>query len=244
MDFRRPILTGLIAVGLLAGCERPEQTEPVGTLEEQPAPTQPEQPAPMESEEGAPVEPAERTEAAPPAPGAMEEGPPGVQPSEMMPREDVEATAGIITVPAAGTFEEIKDRLDDAVEELEKFELSEVVEHHELAKKADIEVGKSVLFTVSSPELTATLIEQSPSIALDLPHRILVYEQAGRAQIAYYDPKVVASRHGIAKSDPKITRLHEVVSTVVDKAAKPTAVLGEEEMRETEDLEGAGESRY
>lgn len=155
----------------------------------------------------------------------------GMPPTQATAQE--QGVGRVFTITAVGTFDEVKDRFDKAAEGMENVTLSESDQNIDGADKAQLEKFK--VFTISSPELTSTLLQQKPSLALDLPLRILVLEQGGQTQIIYTDPKEIASRHGISQADPNVAKLHGFITTVVNRASKPEAVLGEEEMRIQQD---------
>jgi uncharacterized protein (DUF302 family) len=78
--------------------------------------------------------------------------------------------------------------------------LFSVVDHSGEAAKAGLQMRNTKLVIFGSPLLGTPLMVAAPTAALDLPLKILVYEDGdGRTWIAYNDPEYLMERHGLKR---------------------------------------------
>lgn len=73
------------------------------------------------------------------------------------------------------------------------------IDHSRLGQKAGSEMPPSRVLIFSVPTLETSLIQQNPLVALDLPLRILAYEEApgGASKVIYNDYAYIQSRYNL-----------------------------------------------
>jgi uncharacterized protein (DUF302 family) len=75
-----------------------------------------------------------------------------------------------------------------------------LVDHSGEAGEAGLQMRNTKLLIFGNPVLGTPLMLASPTAALDLPLKILVYEDAdGRTCIAYNDPEYLIERHHLPR---------------------------------------------
>lgn len=253
MLLRRTAIIALLAAGLTTACEaeptdsmdpavRPAEEPFTDPIVEAPAVEGPNIEAPAENEQAL-------NQLEPPGEINVETDRPAVigEPErlEQQAAQQAEPRDYVrLTVP--GQFDETTKRLEKAVEEREGIEITKVFEMDEKAEEAGTQVGKTHVFAISSEELLSPLVKQKPEVALDLPLKVLVYERGGQVHIVREDVTQLASRHGLAASEPNIQKMDDamdaiIASTVAQQRAEGViqmdaepekAVLGEEEVRD------------
>jgi uncharacterized protein (DUF302 family) len=72
-----------------------------------------------------------------------------------------------------------------------------VIDHSDEARRVGLALRETKLFIVGSPNATTPLIEAEPLAALDLPLRVLVWEDGYQTKVSYPLPSVVARRYGL-----------------------------------------------
>ncbi|MGA8744097.1 MAG: DUF302 domain-containing protein, partial [Terracidiphilus sp.] len=73
-----------------------------------------------------------------------------------------------------------------------------VVDHSGEAAKAGLQMPNTKLMIFGSPKAGTPVMLAVPSIAIDLPLKILVAEDgAGKVWISYNSPQFLAERHGV-----------------------------------------------
>ncbi|HEY9228373.1 MAG TPA: DUF302 domain-containing protein [Gemmatimonadaceae bacterium] len=110
------------------------------------------------------------------------------------------ADNGIVTVPSQHSVDETINKLQDLLR-TNGVKVFALIDHDGEAKAAGLEMPPTKLLIFGNPAGGTPLMLASPSIALDLPLKLLVAEGAdGRAHISYNDPAYLQRRHGLPAS--------------------------------------------
>jgi uncharacterized protein (DUF302 family) len=72
-----------------------------------------------------------------------------------------------------------------------------VIDHSDEARRVGLALRDTKLFIVGSPSVSTPLIEAAPLAALDLPLRVIVWEDGFKTKISYPSPAEVARRYGL-----------------------------------------------
>lgn len=76
-----------------------------------------------------------------------------------------------------------------------------VIDHGEGAAQAGLSLRPTVLVIFGNPKSGTPLMQASQTAAIDLPLKILIWEdEAGKTRLAYNDPAWIAARHGAGAS--------------------------------------------
>jgi uncharacterized protein (DUF302 family) len=82
--------------------------------------------------------------------------------------------------------------------EAKAVKLFALVDHSGEAEKAGLKMRNTKLLIFGNPKAGTPLMLSAPSIAIDLPLKILVWEDAqGKVWISYNDPEYLRERHGL-----------------------------------------------
>ena len=111
---------------------------------------------------------------------------------------------GAIATIGTGTVAEAVDRLLAAVEAHEKISLVTKVDHQAAASKVGLELDPIVLIIVGNPALGSLLMQAAPSVAIDLPMKILIRQMGDGVQVLHNDPAYLAKRHQINEDLPQL----------------------------------------
>src|ERR1700730_11870609 len=106
------------------------------------------------------------------------------------------ANKGIIDKPSNHSVDQTVDRLKNIL--LSKdVTLFTVIDHSGEAEKAGMKMRPTKLFILGSPTAGTPLMLAAPSVAIDLPMKILVWEDSeGRVWISYNSSAYLQKRHG------------------------------------------------
>lgn len=77
------------------------------------------------------------------------------------------------------------------------------------------------LLTFSLPEPATSLVRQQPTIGLDLPLKVLVWQQNDGVWLAYNDIGHIALRHGATKTPEPIIAMYDWFNALIEMATKP-----------------------
>ena len=124
---------------------------------------------------------------------------------------------GIVRKPGSHSVDDTVGRLR-AILQSKGVTLFAVVDHSGEAEKAGLKMPNTKLLIFGSPKAGTPLMLAAPSVAIDLPLKILVSEdEHGRVWVSYNSPGYLKSRHNFpAALLPNI----EVVGTLAAKAAQ------------------------
>jgi len=76
--------------------------------------------------------------------------------------------------------------------------LFSLVDHSGEAEKVGLKMQSTKLLIFGNPKAGTPLMQATPSIAIDLPLKILVSEDsAGKVSISYNSPEYLKERHGL-----------------------------------------------
>jgi uncharacterized protein (DUF302 family) len=128
-----------------------------------------------------------------------------------------DADNGIVTIPSSHT-------VDGTVEKLEAILLAKgvrlfaLIDHSGEAEKAGMRMRPTKLLIFGNPKAGTPLMVASPGIAIDLPLKILVAEDAnGKVQISWNSAAYLQARHNLPA---ELMQNIAVVETLAAKAAE------------------------
>lgn len=94
------------------------------------------------------------------------------------------------------------------------------VDHAAAAKAEGLSLRPTVLVIFGNPKLGTPLMQSGQTAGLDLPLRVLVWEDAaGGTQIGYLPPALLAARHGIADRTGVVETMTAALAAIADEAA-------------------------
>lgn len=109
------------------------------------------------------------------------------------------SSKGIVTRPSKHSVENTVERLKSILQS-KGVTLFAVVDHSGEAEKVGFEMPPTKLLIFGSPKAGTPLMLAAPSIAIDLPLKILVAENStGQVWISYNDPQYLKERHGLPR---------------------------------------------
>jgi uncharacterized protein (DUF302 family) len=105
--------------------------------------------------------------------------------------------SGLVRIPSRYAFEETVRRLGAAFAE-KGLQVFAVVDHSGEAERVGLKMPLTKVLTFGSPKAGTPLMIAAPSLAIDLPMKALVAEDAeGKAWVTYNSPAYLKDRHGI-----------------------------------------------
>jgi uncharacterized protein (DUF302 family) len=104
---------------------------------------------------------------------------------------------GIIDVPSNHSVDETVEKLKNILES-KKIMLFALVDHSGEATKVGMKMRPTKLLIFGNPKAGTPLMLSAPSVAIDLPLKILVWEDAqGKVWLSYNSPEYLQQRHGL-----------------------------------------------
>jgi len=123
---------------------------------------------------------------------------------------------GTVTIPAHQSVDQVVEKLEGILK-AKDVKLFALVDHSGEAEKARLQMRPTKLLIFGNPKAGTPLMIASPGIALDLPLKILVWEDAGgKVWITYNSAAYLQARHNLL---PELTRNIAVVEALASSAA-------------------------
>jgi uncharacterized protein (DUF302 family) len=123
---------------------------------------------------------------------------------------------GIINVPTQHTVDATVEKLR-AILAAKGVTLFALVDHSGEAEKAGMKMPPTKLLIFGSPKAGTPVMLAAPSIAIDLPLKILVWQDSdGKTWVSYNAPDFLRERHHVP---PELMQVLAVVETLAAKAA-------------------------
>jgi uncharacterized protein (DUF302 family) len=124
---------------------------------------------------------------------------------------------GIIDKLSHHSVEETVERLKGILQS-KGVALFAMIDHSGEAQKVGMKMRPTKLLIFGSPKAGTPLMLAAPSVAIDLPLKILVWEDAqGKVWVSYNSREYLLQRHGIA---PELLQNIAVVETLAARAAE------------------------
>jgi uncharacterized protein (DUF302 family) len=115
-------------------------------------------------------------------------------------------------------FDETVDRLTKAIEG-KGIKVAARFDHAAGAKTAGLELAPTVVLLFGNPKLGTPLMQADPRAGLDLPMRMLVWQdKAGKVHVGYAPPSALQSRYALEGDGP--TKTLETMSGILAGFAK------------------------
>ncbi len=96
----------------------------------------------------------------------------------------------------------------------------ETVEHDKVASEYGVDIPPTRMILFEDPNLMIELISCRQTTALDLPMKILVWEENEDVYIGFFDPKVMKKRFMLQECDDIISSMSRLKIRVVNEALR------------------------
>jgi uncharacterized protein (DUF302 family) len=104
---------------------------------------------------------------------------------------------GLVEMPSGYSVEETVRRLEAVFVE-KALKVFAVIDHSGEAERAGLKMRPTKVLVFGSPKAGTPLMVVSPSLAIDLPLKVLVAEDAaGKVSVTYNSPEYLQQRHNV-----------------------------------------------
>ena len=144
-------------------------------------------------------------------------------PSERSEKEDVPGRRSelgdeaVVTKASPWSMPDTLARLS-AVVAARGMEVFAVIDHSGKARDLGLDLRNTKLVILGSPSAATPVIEAAPLAALDLPLRVVVWEDGFQTMVSYPAPAAVARRYGLnGDLADALASIDAVISAVIDR---------------------------
>src|SRR6266516_3676411 len=129
----------------------------------------------------------------------------------------VQKGSGLIDIGSSHSVDETVEKLKGILQ-AKGIALFALVYHSGAAIKAGMKMRPTKLLIVGNPKAGTPVMLAAPSSAIDLPLKILIWQDAqGKVWVSYNSPAYLQERHNLA---PELLQNISVVETLATKAAE------------------------
>jgi len=125
-------------------------------------------------------------------------------------QDELSENDGLVTVSAEAGVEQTVDRITTDIENSE-LTLMTTVDHAANAASVDMELPPTTLLIFGNPAAGTPLMQASRTVAIDLPQKMLVWEDDGQTKVTYNDPEYLANRHDIDGQSDRLAQINSVL---------------------------------
>jgi uncharacterized protein (DUF302 family) len=86
------------------------------------------------------------------------------------------------------------------------------IDHAAGAREAGLELPPLLVVVFGNPMIGTALMQDRPSIGIDLPLRLAIWLEGGRTMVGYNDPRWLAERHGVNQQAKRIEKMAGIVN--------------------------------
>ena len=130
------------------------------------------------------------------------------------------AADGLVVVQSPLSAKDTMDRVQDNAEQ-RGLTIFARVDHAAGAAKVGKELPPTELLIFGNPKGGTPFMECAQTVAIDLPLKILVWEDAdGQVWLGYNDPAFIAARHGVPEC-PSVAMLSKALASLAAASTAP-----------------------
>jgi uncharacterized protein (DUF302 family) len=125
----------------------------------------------------------------------------------------------MVELAASGDADQVEARLRDALDE-HGMQLFARIDHATGARKAGIELQPDVLLIFGNTSVGTPLMQADPRVGIELPLRMLIWQDADGTHVGYLDPRELAGRYALEGHQETLERQAAVLAKLADRAAR------------------------
>ena len=132
--------------------------------------------------------------------------------------DNPQSSAGIISKHSSKSVAQTVDRLRRLIAD-RGFTVFNVIDHSGVAERVGVQMPESKLVMFGKPTVGAALMLAAPLAALDLPLKVLVWEDRnGAVSVSYNSPGFLAERHHVESA---LRAPFDAVESIVEAVVGP-----------------------
>ena len=134
---------------------------------------------------------------------------------------DTSAESGLVTLPSTHSAAETVQRLESLLAQ-KGLHVFARIDHAAAAKEVGLPLRFTQVLLFGNPAAGTPLMQSKQTIGIDLPLKVLVWEdEAGRAWLTYNEPEYLARRHQIRDRDEAVRAMSAGLRNLAQAATAP-----------------------
>ncbi|TGV02866.1 DUF302 domain-containing protein [Flavivirga rizhaonensis] len=126
---------------------------------------------------------------------------------------------GIISKISHQDFDTTYQKLKSVIENNPNLRIIAELNHQANASSVGLELNPTRIIMFGNPNLGTPLMQNAQTIGLDLPQKVLVYQDAeGVVKVSYNNPLYLRDRHGIKNQEDILNKIAGALNKITDAA--------------------------
>lgn len=92
------------------------------------------------------------------------------------------------------------------------------IDHSEGAKSIDADLADMTLVIFGNPKIGTPILQAAPHAGLDLPIRVLIWDDQGKTKIGYLDPATLQERYSVKGADQSFATMKGALEKLTNAA--------------------------
>lgn len=139
--------------------------------------------------------------------------------SLLLTTSSLQAAQGVISVESQHTVDETAEKFQSIIK-AKGLTLFGVIDHKKNAASVGLDLAASKVIIFGNPKIGTPLMQCAPSVAIDLPQKFLISQDAQKkVWISYNDPQFLSARHDVQGCDKLISKVSSVLNALSNAAA-------------------------
>lgn len=136
------------------------------------------------------------------------------------PATSISLNQGVVTIESQNDFATTYNKLRSSIENNENLTLIAQLNHQDNANSVGMDLLPTRIIVFGNPVLGTPLMQNAQTTALDLPQKMLVWENSeGTVMISYNDPAFLKLRHSITNADTELMQITNALQNLAEGAA-------------------------
>lgn len=134
----------------------------------------------------------------------------------------VQSAEGITIKSSQNSIDDTYTKLTDAINANQQLTIIAELDHQANAASVGLELRPTKLVVFGNPNLGTPLMQSAQTLGIDLPQKMLVYEnENGEVNVAYNDPSFLAQRHRVEANEDILTTITNALNNLSEAAITP-----------------------
>ena len=124
---------------------------------------------------------------------------------------------GLRTRRCEGSVRELSTSFKEAIEK-RKLKIMASINHSKNAQKVGATLRPTTLLIFGNPKVGSKLMDASPTVAIDLPMKLLIWSNdEGKSQVAYNKPTYLENRHQLKEQEAILKKVQGLFSGLLEE---------------------------
>ena len=125
----------------------------------------------------------------------------------------------MIIKESASSAEETVKNLKSTIKSMD-LNLVEHIDHSKAARKANLQLPATHVLVFGNPEVGTKLMKEDPKVAIELPMKILVWEENGQTKVGYKDPVHMSQAYNLDNQREILSNMREVLDKITNEGIR------------------------